>query len=144
LKSLKHNTAKGFSEVEEIIKKIMAYRLAICWQIKMMNTEITIKEFEEEVLTGSQLSIVQFRTAWNGACEIIAPVYEDLANSYTNVAKFFTIDADKEKNVSSQFRINETPAILFFQNGVVIDYAIGLISRSTLISKIENALSNTN
>jgi len=122
----------------------MAHRLAICWQIKMMNTEITIKEFEEEVLTGSQLSIVQFRTAWNGACEIIAPVYEDLANSYTKVAKFFTIDADKEKNVSSQFRINETPAILFFQNGVVIDYAIGLISRSTLISKIENALSNAN
>ena len=110
----------------------------------MMNTEITIKEFEEEVLTGSQLSIVQFRTAWNGACEIIAPVYEDLANSYTNVAKFFTIDAEKEKKISNQFRINETPAILFFQNGVVIDYAIGLISRSTLISKIENALSNAN
>ena len=122
----------------------MAHRLAICLQIKMMNIEITIKEFEKEVLAGSHLSIVQFKTAWNGACEIIAPVYEDLANSYTNVAKFFTIDADKEKKVSNQFRINETPTILFFQNGVVIDYVIGLISRNTLITKIENALSNTN
>ena len=112
--------------------------------MKTMNTEITIKEFETEVLAGQHLSIVQFKTALNGACEIIAPVYEDLAKFYTNVAKFFTIDADKEKMVSSQFRINETPTILFFQNGVVIDYAIGLISRSTLISKIENALSNKN
>lgn len=113
------------------------------WQTAKMNTEITIKEFETEVLPSSHLSIVQFKTAWNGACEIIAPLYEDLANSYANVIKFFTIDADKEEKISSRFRINETPTILFFRNGVVIDYAIGLISRSILISKIETALSNT-
>jgi thioredoxin 1 len=106
-----------------------------------MNTSITMKEFNSTVLKAKQLSIVQFKTEWNGACEIIAPVYDDLANNYKHVANFFTIDADKEKKVSSLYRIKETPAILFFQNGTVIDAVIGLISRNTLISKIENALS---
>lgn len=106
-----------------------------------MNTSITMKEFNSTVLKAKQLSIVQFKTEWNGACEIIAPVYDDLANSYKHVANFFTIDADKEKKVSLKFRVNETPTILFFQNGEMIDCAIGLISRNTLISKIENALS---
>lgn len=106
-----------------------------------MNALITIKEFNKKVLEGKQLSIVQFKTEWNGACEIIAPVYDDLANSYKHVANFFTIDADKQKKVSCLYRINETPAILFFQNGAVIDSVIGLISRSILISKIETALS---
>ena len=109
-----------------------------------MNTEITNKEFREEVLSSIDLSLVQFKTEWNGACQIIAPIYEDLARSYKGQANFFTIDADQEKNVSSEFGITETPAILFFQNGNVIDYAIGLISRNLLISKIETALSQTN
>jgi thioredoxin 1 len=123
----------------------MAYRLAISGlQIRKMNTKITVREFDQEVLKAGLLSIVQFRTEWNGACEIIAPIYEDLASSYKNVANFFTIDADKEKKVSSQFCINETPTILFFKNGNVIDYAIGLISKNILISKIETALSQNN
>jgi thioredoxin 1 len=123
----------------------MAHRLAISGlQTRKMNTKITVREFDQEVLKTSLLSIVQFKTEWNGACEIIAPIYEDLANSYKNVANFFTIDADKEKKVSGRFRINETPTILFFKNGNVIDYAIGLISKNILISKIETALSQNN
>jgi len=100
-----------------------------------------MKEFNSTVLTAKQLAIVQFKTEWNGACEIIAPVYDDLANLYKHVANFFTIDAEKEKKVSRLYRINETPAILFFQDGEMIDCVIGLISRNILISKIENALS---
>jgi len=109
-----------------------------------MNASITIKEFNTKILEGAKLSVVQFKTEWNGACEIIAPVYEDLADSYKHVANFFTIDADKQKKISSLYRINETPAILFFLNGTVIDSAIGLISREMFISKIENALSQNN
>ena len=105
-----------------------------------MNIEITNREFTKKVLKETQLSIVQFKTEWNGACEIIAPIYEDLAQSYKGIVKFFTIDAEKEKKVSGKFRINETPAILFFQNGNVVDYISGVISRSALISKIESAL----
>ena len=110
-------------------------------QTKKMNKSIGRTEFMNEVAGNISLNLVQFKTEWNGACEIISPVYDDLANSYKHVANFFTIDADKEKKVSSLYRINETPAILFFQNGTVIDSVIGLISRNTLISKIENALS---
>ena len=46
-----------------------------------MNASITIKEFNTKILEGAKLSVVQFKTEWNGACEIIAPVYEDLADS---------------------------------------------------------------
>lgn len=106
-----------------------------------MNTVITLKEFDSTVLKAKQLSIVQFKADWNGACEIIAPVYEDLANSYQHLANFFTIDAEKEKKALMKFHVNETPAILFFQNGEMIDCVVGLISRNLLISKIENALS---
>jgi thioredoxin 1 len=105
-----------------------------------MNTEITNKEFRA-VLKSMDLSLVQFKTEWNGACQIIAPIYEDLAKSYKGQANFFTIDAEEERTVSNEFGITETPAILFFQNGALIDHAIGLISKHVLISKIETALS---
>lgn len=106
-----------------------------------MNIAITKKEFKEDVLKSMHLTVVQFKTEWNGACQIIAPIYEDLAKSYNGHVRFYTIDADKEKTVLKKYGITETPAILFFQNGNVVDYAFGLISRNTLISKIETALS---
>ena len=141
------NSSKGFQRMEDIVKKNYGTQVGYTGNAKQklrkqkMNASITMKEFNKKVLEGTQLSVVQFKTEWNGACEIIAPVYDDLANAYKHVANFFTIDADKEKKVSSLYCINETPAILFFQNGAVIDSVIGLISRNTLILKIENALS---
>jgi hypothetical protein len=62
LKSLKPNTAKDFRLAKKIGKKLWHIRWLYTRQMKMMNTEITIKEFETEVMPASHLSIVQFKT----------------------------------------------------------------------------------
>jgi len=105
-----------------------------------MSTEITNTQFEKEVLKSSDLSLVHFKKEWNGACQIISPIFEDLTRSYKSIVKFFTVDTDKEEFISNKFGISEIPAILFFKNGEVIDHSIGLISKNDLIDKIENAL----
>ena len=105
-----------------------------------MSSPITDNQFKKEVLENSHLSLVHFKKEWNGACQIISPIFEDLTRSYKSIVKFFTVDTDKEKFIASEFGIGETPAILFFKNGEVIDHSIGLISKNDLIDKIENAL----
>lgn len=105
-----------------------------------MSSQITDNQFKKEVLENSHLSLVHFKKEWNGACQIISPIFEDLTRSYKSNVKFFTVDTDKEKFIATEFGISETPAILFFKNGEVIDHSIGLISKNDLIDKIENAL----
>ncbi|HXL58679.1 MAG TPA: thioredoxin domain-containing protein [Chitinophagaceae bacterium] len=109
-----------------------------------MNLHITGKELKKEVAENINLLLVHFKTEWNGACQILAPVYEDLANEYKDTAKFFTIDTEKNKTAAHEYGVNEIPTILFFKNGEVIDYVSGLTAKNIIISKIENALINTN
>ena len=106
-----------------------------------MNKSIGRKEFMSEVAGNISLSLVQFKTEWNGACQIVAMIYDDLAKSYKGTANFFTVDMETESLLAKEYGVIEVPAILFFRNGIVIDYAKGLVPKNVLISKIENALS---
>jgi thioredoxin len=105
-----------------------------------MSRTITQTHFRKEVMQSRKLSLVQFRTEWSGACQIISPVYEDLARSYLGMADFFSIDVEQEAGIEKEFGIQEFPTILFFRSGELIDHTIGLIPKNTLISKIEQAL----
>jgi thioredoxin 1 len=105
-----------------------------------MLKEIKKESFEQEVLHSKTLSLLQFKTEWSGPCQIIAPVYRELATTYSGLADFFMIDAEQHQELKLAYGIMELPSILFFLNGDVIDHSVGLTSKNALIAKIENAL----
>jgi len=84
-------------------------------KIETMTLHINSKELKKEVTENLNLLLVHFKTEWNGACQILAPVYDDLANTYKDIAKFFTIDANKNKTVVHQYGVTEIPTILFLK-----------------------------
>jgi thioredoxin 1 len=107
-----------------------------------MSQSITKEVFEKEVLNNMNLSLVQFKTEWNGACQIVAAMYKELGSVYREIVSFYTVDKDKEQELANRFGIIEIPAILFFKDGTVVDHAVGLIPKNVLIDKIENAISS--
>jgi len=134
-------TAKGFMAFED--RAIMlAWRLASeeVQNKSPMNKMIPMTLFKEEVIESRKLSLVQFRTEWSGACQIILPLYEDLAKAYKGIVDFFSIDAEQERGLEKEFGVREFPTILFFKNGQLVDHAVGLTPKTMLVAKIENAL----
>ena len=109
-----------------------------------MPTTLSKTNFHSALEQTKKLSLVQFKTEWSGACQIIDPIYRELAKSYKGQVDFFTIDAEEEKELHNQYMIMELPTILFFRSGKVIDYVVGLTSKNKLIAKIENALALLN
>jgi thioredoxin 1 len=108
----------------------------------MNHRTISTELLKKEISNSITLSLVQFTTEWSGACQIILPVYEDLAKTYQGSVNFYSIDAGTEQAVSREYGIIEYPTILFFRNGEVVDHAVGLIPKNILIAKIEHALIN--
>lgn len=100
--------------------------------------------FDRETTKNETLTLALFKTEWNGACQIVSLIYEDLRKSYGRQAGFFTIDHEKEPVLSKEFGIQEVPTILFFKNGQLIDHAVGLTGKNELIAKIESALKTQN
>lgn len=109
-----------------------------------MKNAIGRKEFGSHVVDSITLSLVQFKTDWSGACQIVSMIYDDLAKAYEGTVNFFTVDLEEESHLGKEYGIRELPTILFFKSGKVIDYATGLVPKNVLISKIENALSASN
>ena len=106
-----------------------------------MNKVLKGESFTKEIIKASGLAIVQFKTEWNGGCQIMAPIYEELSRQYSTKAKFFIIDTEKEKMITKEYRVMELPTILIFKSGELIDHVTGLTPKNILIEKIEQAIS---
>jgi thioredoxin 1 len=107
-----------------------------------MNKLLTAKTFKKRVLENALPAAVLFKAEWNGACEIIAPVFEQLAAVYQKQIHLYTIDADKETVIAEMYGVMDLPAILFFKHGQVVDYIKGLVPKETITEKINNVLNN--
>ena len=109
-----------------------------------MPRPLSKENFKAEIMKAKNLSVVQFKTEWSGACQIIDPIYKELTKTYKGQVDFFSVDVDQEKELYNQYQVKELPTILFFKSDELIDHAVGLISKNKLIAKIENALASLN
>lgn len=100
------------------------------------------KEFKEKIINNPGLKIVKFYAEWSGPCQMMMPIYNELANVYNSVAAFYRIDVEKLPMLKKELGVMEIPTILFYKNGVVVDFVNGMISKYSLIAKLENALNN--
>lgn len=106
-----------------------------------MNRINSKTDFKNEVVGSTGLSLVQFKKEWNGACQIISPIYAELAKSYAGQASFFVVDVEQVSGIERDYGVMEIPTILFFRGGEIIDHLPGLAPKNVMIAKIENALS---
>src|SRR5260221_95194 len=57
--------------------------------------EATDANFDQEVLKAEQPVLVDFWAAWCGPCKAIAPLVDEVADSYQGKVKVFKMDVDK-------------------------------------------------
>ena len=88
--------------------------------------------FTREATKNETLTLALFKTEWNGACQIVSTIYEDLAKSYQAQAGFFTIDHEEEPALGREFGVQEVPTILFFKSGQLVDHAVGLMAKTDI------------
>ncbi|CAO3703521.1 unnamed protein product [Rhizopus stolonifer] len=82
-------------------------------------TDLNTKNFHSVALNPQKNVLVEFYASWCGHCKNLAPVWESLATSYAGVENCVVakIDADKEKDIGSEFEISGYPTIKFFPAG---------------------------
>jgi thioredoxin 1 len=106
-------------------------------------TLLTDKEnYTKEILSSTGLRIIKFYAEWSGPCQMMFPVYEEISFMYDYAVTFYTVDVDESPVLKTDLGITVLPTILFYKNGVVIDFVTGLISKNLLIAKLENAITS--
>lgn len=86
--------------------------------------------FDKVVLESNKPALVEFFAPWCGHCKTLAPIYEDLAQSYSYASDKLSIakvDADAEKDLGKRFGVKGFPTLKWFdgKGGDPEDYTGG-------------------
>lgn len=87
--------------------------------------ELSDANFEEEVLKESKPVLVDFWAVWCAPCRMIAPVIDEIAETYSGKVKVGKVNVDDNSKIPNQYGIRSIPTVMLFKNGQVADQVIG-------------------
>lgn len=93
-----------------------------------------------EVLASSPVVLIDFWATWCGPCRMLAPVVEEVAAEFEGKAVVAKCNVDEAREVAMQYRIMSIPTLVYFKNGEVADKTVGVVSKESIVSKLNNLL----
>ena len=99
-----------------------------------MAKEITVANFETEVLKSEKPILIDFWATWCGPCMRQGPVVEELAEEGYAVVK---VDVDQNMALAQQFRVVSIPTLILFKDGTEVKRFVGLTSKDELKAALE-------
>ena len=100
--------------------------------------EVTItSENLSSLKKGDQPLVVDFWASWCGPCRMVAPIIEELAETYAGKVVIGKCDVEDNEDLAAEFGIRNIPTILFFKNGEVVDKLVGAQPKAKIEDKIK-------
>jgi len=97
-----------------------------------MEVNLTISNFEAEVIKSDIPVLVDFWAPWCGPCQMIAPHLEQLAGEYLGKMKVCKLNVDDASEIATRYAIMSIPALIIFKEGKVMEKRIGVMSKEEL------------
>lgn len=101
---------------------------------------LTERNFHREVLDTAEPVVVDFWAAWCGPCLMVSPAISELAVEFAGHAKVGKVNVDDEPALAMRYGIRSIPAILFFQDGKIVDQVVGAVPKEALAEKLRRLL----
>ena len=88
-------------------------------------TEFTDSNFEDEVLKSDRPVLVDFWAVWCAPCRTIAPVVDEIADTYGSKIKVGKVNVDNQSKTPNEYGIRSIPTLMIFKEGKVVEQIIG-------------------
>jgi thioredoxin len=115
-----------------------------------MTEHLTKESFKEKVFNfdenkdwkfeGDKPCVIDFYADWCGPCKMVAPVLEELSDSYEGKIDVYKVDTEKEQELAAMFGIQSIPSILFVPVDEQPQMAMGALPKETFEKAFKDVL----
>ena len=100
-------------------------------------TNVTDASFELDVLKAEGAVLVGYWAEWCGPCKMIAPVLDEIAQTYQGKLKVCKLNIDENQDTPPKFGVRGIPTLMLFKNGNVEATKVGALSKSQLAAFLD-------
>lgn len=101
---------------------------------------VTDATFEADVLQAAQPILVDYWAEWCGPCKMIAPILDDLSNTYQGKLQIAKMNVDENREIPAKFGIRGIPTLMLFKDGQLAATKVGAMSKAQLTAFIDQQL----
>ncbi len=94
------------------------------------------KESFSDIVAAHNIVMVDFWAPWCGPCRSFAPIYEQVAEQYPDIA-FGKVNTEVEQELAEHFQIRSIPTLMAVRESVVIFMQAGALPAAALHDVIE-------
>jgi thioredoxin 1 len=97
---------------------------------------ISDASFEADVLQSDLPVLVDYWAEWCGPCRQIAPVLDELAETYKGKLQIAKMDVDANQGIPAQFGIRGIPTLMIFKGGKLVKTQVGAMSKGQMTALV--------
>jgi thioredoxin 1 len=97
--------------------------------------DLTSIDFQDNIEDG--ISLVKFWASWCGPCKRYAPIFDSFAEENPDI-KCFSVDAESEQDLCTEFDVSSIPVTLLFKHGEHITTKNGILTKDQLSELIKS------
>ncbi|KAF3889056.1 MULTISPECIES: thioredoxin family protein [Nostocales] len=101
---------------------------------------ITDAEFETEVLQAEQPVLIYFWASWCGPCQLMSPLINLAATTYSDRLKVVKIEVDPNPKSVKQYQVEGVPALRLIQGDKLLTSIEGVIGKEKLLQILNEHL----
>ncbi|MBQ4273985.1 MAG: thioredoxin [Clostridia bacterium] len=97
---------------------------------------ITLENFEAEVIKSEKTVLVDFWAPWCGPCRMLSPVVDEIGEERTDI-KVGKVNVDEQEELAMRFGIMSIPTLIVFKNGEPVKKTMGVQPKAAIIEMVE-------
>ncbi len=102
----------------------------------MATVNLTMENFQSEVLNSEKPVLVDFWASWCGPCRMVSPLLDQIANENPNV-KVGKVDIDAQPELANAFRVMSIPTLMVFKDGKLSKSVVGARPKAAILAMLD-------